>query len=189
MANKQPEVTAQTKRNLQEAFWSLYVEKPLTKISIKEITDRAGYNRGTFYLYYKDVYDILGRIEQELLEKIGALIEERLIKEGRLDIEGNMEIILGLTRECDPDRMAKLLGDSGDPQFRARFKELIWPLVRTYLIPQDNFSPAERRFVKELHLSGLLAAITAWLEDDGGIPLDDFIRLVMSQLAPTRARK
>ena len=92
MANKQPEITAQTKRNLQDAFWALYAEKPIAKISIKEITDRAGYNRGTFYLYYKDVYDILGRIEQELLEKIGALIEERLIKEHGVTFLGDAAI-------------------------------------------------------------------------------------------------
>lgn len=55
---KQPEVTEQTKTNLRTAFWELYKEKPIEKITIKEITDAAGYNRGTFYLYYKDVYDL-----------------------------------------------------------------------------------------------------------------------------------
>ena len=48
---KQPHITEQAKNNLRIAFWSLYAQKPIEKISIKEITELAGYNRGTFYLY------------------------------------------------------------------------------------------------------------------------------------------
>ena len=44
---KQPHITEQTKNNLRIAFWSLYAQKPIEKISIKEITELAGYNRGT----------------------------------------------------------------------------------------------------------------------------------------------
>ena len=60
---KQPQITEQTKANLRSAFWTLYTRKPIEKISIKEITDLAGYNRGTFYLYYNDVYDLFSQIE------------------------------------------------------------------------------------------------------------------------------
>lgn len=188
MANKQPEVTAQTKRNLQEAFWSLYLEKPLPKISIKEITDRAGYNRGTFYLYYKDVYDILDQIEQGVLDTISALIRERLIKDGRLDIQANMGFILELTREYRRGRIiAKLLGDDGDPRFKAQFKELIWPLVETYLSPAGSFTPAEERMAKSFYLSGLLAVITAWLENDEGMPIDELIEFLMERVLRANA--
>ena len=183
MANKQPEITEKTKRNLQEAFWGLYVEKPIAKISIKEITDRAGYNRGTFYLYYRDVYDILERIEQEILDTIGSLIQKRQIKDGRLDIEGNMGFIISLAREYQKGRViARLLSDNGDPHFKAQFKELIWPLVETYLSPTGSFSPAEERLVKEFYLSGLLAVITAWLEDDADMPIDELIQLIMHKI-------
>ena len=57
--NKKQEMAEQTRMNLQEAFWNLYKEKPIEKITIKEVTNLAGYNRGTFYLYYKDIYDML----------------------------------------------------------------------------------------------------------------------------------
>ena len=46
---KQPELTAQTKQNLMEAFWQLYCQKSVEKVSVKEITAKAGYNRSTFY--------------------------------------------------------------------------------------------------------------------------------------------
>lgn len=189
MANKQPEVTAQTRRNLQQALWSLYSERPITKISIKEITDRAGYNRGTFYLYYRDVYDILDQMEQEILDTIDALIQKRLIKDGILDIQGNMGFIIGLAKSYERGRViARLLGDDGDPHFKTRFKELIWPLVEVYLNPAGTFSPTEERFVREFYLSGLLSVITAWLEDDTGMSIEELIQLIMHKILRTEAR-
>ena len=56
---KQPQITAQTKQNLIEAFWSLYCEQRIEKITVKDITNKAGYNRGTFYEYFTDVYAVL----------------------------------------------------------------------------------------------------------------------------------
>lgn len=72
---KQPQITEQTKDKLRSAFWTLYSSKPIDKITIKEITDLAGYNRGTFYLYYKDVYDIFASIETELLQASEQILE------------------------------------------------------------------------------------------------------------------
>lgn len=77
---KQPHITEQTKNNLRIAFWSLYAQKPIEKISIKEITELAGYNRGTFYLYYNDVYDLLDQIEEEILGKITDVLNDSLEK-------------------------------------------------------------------------------------------------------------
>ena len=36
---KREELTQQTKQNLREAFWSLYIQKPIEKITVKEIPD------------------------------------------------------------------------------------------------------------------------------------------------------
>lgn len=47
---KQPAATEQTRANLRAAFWSLYKEKPTGKITVREITVRAGYNRATVFL-------------------------------------------------------------------------------------------------------------------------------------------
>lgn len=64
------------KDNLKEAFWQLYKIKPITSITIKEITDKAGYFRSTFYLYYEDIYHIYQEIEDELLLKWVNLVAE-----------------------------------------------------------------------------------------------------------------
>ena len=64
---KQPEITAQTRERLIEAFWSLYREKKIEQITIKQITDLAGYHRSTFYEYFVDIYDVLNQLEDDLL--------------------------------------------------------------------------------------------------------------------------
>ena len=70
---KQPQITAQTRENLIEAFWSLYCENRIETITVKEISNRAGYNRGTFYEYFSDVYDVLGEIEKSLIPSLDEL--------------------------------------------------------------------------------------------------------------------
>ena len=47
---------------LKDAFWKLYAEKDISKIRIAEITDLAGYNRGVFYSYYKNIYEMFDAI-------------------------------------------------------------------------------------------------------------------------------
>src|SRR5699024_12862904 len=56
-----------TKNNLIEAFWSIYKVKPLPKITVKEITDKAGYNRGTFYTYFSDINEIQALLKEQLI--------------------------------------------------------------------------------------------------------------------------
>lgn len=57
-----------TKTKLRETFWQLYQEKPIEKISVREIIEKAHYNRSTFYEYYPDIYAVLEEIEEELFD-------------------------------------------------------------------------------------------------------------------------
>ena len=95
---KQPQVTEQTRANLRQAFWELYAERPVEKISVREITDRAGYNRATFYLYYHDVYELLDEIEDTVLGNIERLVQGRLLQGDRLDFSQHMGLILRLAQ-------------------------------------------------------------------------------------------
>jgi len=56
---KREHITRQTKQNIVDAFWELYCEKRIEKITIKDITIKAGYNRSTFYEYFNDSYEVL----------------------------------------------------------------------------------------------------------------------------------
>ena len=81
---KQPQVTEQTRANLTQAFWELYRDRPIEKITVREIAERAGYNRATFYLYFRDVYDLFDQLESEILEQVRMLVQKRLLLDDTL---------------------------------------------------------------------------------------------------------
>lgn len=50
---------ARTNRALKEAFEELVLEKDVDKITITELTKRAGVNRKTFYLHYETIEELV----------------------------------------------------------------------------------------------------------------------------------
>lgn len=175
---KQPQVTEQTRANLRQAFWELYATTPIEKISVRQITDRAGYNRATFYLYYHDVYELLDEIVDEVMHGVEALINERLIKEERLDFSEHMGFILWMAQEYRP-YMRVLLGSGANPAFEERLKSAIWPLIDRFVVPEEGLSVREREVLRAYYLSGLIAAVRAWLVADDPMPIDQLIALIV----------
>lgn len=54
-----------TRRRLCDALVSLLVQKPVRDITVRELTRLARVSRGTFYFHYRDIYELLDRLEQE----------------------------------------------------------------------------------------------------------------------------
>ena len=59
-----------TKKVIKDTLLELLQKKDISSITVKEICDLADINRGTFYRYYLDVYDLLKNIEQEFIDEI-----------------------------------------------------------------------------------------------------------------------
>ncbi len=59
-----------TKKVIKDTFLSLLEKKNISNISVKELCEMADINRGTFYRYYIDIYDLLKKIEDEFIEEI-----------------------------------------------------------------------------------------------------------------------
>ena len=57
-----------TKRQLRLALMQLMAEKNVKDISVRELAAIADINRGTFYIHYKDVYDLLSQLEEEMAQ-------------------------------------------------------------------------------------------------------------------------
>lgn len=77
---------------LAESFKELALQHPIEKITIKEITDKAGVIRPTFYNHFQDKYELLEYIiSAELLAPIRPLIENQMIHEALLLLFTNIE--------------------------------------------------------------------------------------------------
>ena len=52
----------QKNTTLLQTSFELFTEKGFTKTTISDIVNRAGLAKGTFYLYFKDKYDLRDRL-------------------------------------------------------------------------------------------------------------------------------
>lgn len=175
---KQPQITEQTKSNLRDAFWTLYTQKPLEKISIKEITDLAGYNRGTFYLYYKDVYDIFAQIEDDLLTLVKQVLDD-VTADGTFDFSRQMGSIIEMSHTYSP-YFSVLVSDRGDPKFVTRFKDMLRPILDQVLFSfsKKKYTEYEKLYLSEFYMSGIIGAMAKWLEDPQ-ISIDSLLNFML----------
>lgn len=59
-----------TRNAIINAFFSLRETKPLNKITITELAEKAMISKATFYLHYKDIYDLSEQLQNELISDI-----------------------------------------------------------------------------------------------------------------------
>lgn len=150
--NKQPEITEQTRSNLLEAFWSLYVEKRIDQITVKEIAARAGYNRGTFYEYFVDVRQCLDLIEARSLPRLDELPPMPGEPAPSADfIKSFIELYREKFKYYDI-----LLGDRGDPSFQRRLIDCIKAAVVNSGKLPAFIGTLELDYLLEYNLSGMI---------------------------------
>lgn len=87
-----------TRKALRKALVECMEEKPVKEIQVKEICQRAGLDRTTFYKHYKDVDELITELETEQLNQFRKIMEsedkfgEELIKDILNLIEENKHI-------------------------------------------------------------------------------------------------
>lgn len=59
-----------TKRNIKNAFIELRSHKPLERISVKELSELAEISKATFYLHYRDIYDLSDQLQKEVIQDV-----------------------------------------------------------------------------------------------------------------------
>lgn len=95
------------------------MEKPIEKISIQEITNKAGYNRSTFYQYFSDIYELLTYVEDELLSYIKMGLENKQLSAK----EAVNNALSCLEEEKYMLSFRAILGDYGSVRFLDRLKK------------------------------------------------------------------
>ncbi len=153
-----------TRENLIEAFWELYKDKPIEKITVKEITNRAGYNRGTFYAYFKDTYEVLKEIKESIMPSKDMIIYPIQRIEKKEDL-----IFDTLSHSNDyfmenQEKIIVLLGPEGDPSFVHELKIRTREILMEYLNGSDINEPEKIQFIIEYHMSAIIGVFQLWVE-------------------------
>ena len=164
-----------TAARMDEAFLELIEKKDFAYITVKEICEKAGVNRSTFYLHYETVADLLKESAQHIidgfiasmpydtadfLERLGDRPLDELylitpeyltpylnyIKENRRIFRTTVEHASTLTME---DAYAELN------------RHVFAPILDRFGVPT-----ADRKYMMQFYISGLIAIITEWLKND-----------------------
>ncbi len=179
---KQPERTERTKQKLRTAFWQLYSQKPIDKITVKEITEAAGVYRSTFYSYYSDIYALLEEIKLSLLETYRIFI-------CRIHDVHSFSDIMTLISEFyaqNAEQLAVLLGPYGDPDFLKELKVYIKKTVREKLeIPEEDINT---EIFIEMGSASVISMLNYWYEHREAISIQEVIsissRFIQNGLMP-----
>ena len=59
-----------------EAFLQLCQTLPCDKITVSQLTKKAGYNRSTFYAYFNNTDDLLKQLENELFQLVDTFVHK-----------------------------------------------------------------------------------------------------------------
>lgn len=113
-----------TKKAMTDALAGLLLEKPLNNISVREIADVADINRGTFYLHYRDVYDMVEQLQNEIFEKFNEIVENYEPKEAIESLFPMLAELFNLLAE-NAELAKVLIGKNGDASFVDKLKNVL----------------------------------------------------------------
>ena len=177
----------ETKSLIKDAFTVLMKEKGFQTLTVSDITRKAGINRGTFYLHYVDKYDLLEKLEEDLLDDL----TEILLKKYDNHFDNPKEIIpyqailsaLYYVKD-DFDFIQVLISKNGDMSFINRFKELLQKSMKEGILKTGilNFSRKglPEDYANEILLSSTASVILLWIKK-GGVESPEEIAHIVNQ--------
>ncbi|MDB3084071.1 TetR family transcriptional regulator [Clostridioides difficile] len=188
--------TIRTKKMIRSALAELIDEKGFNNVSVTDLTQRADINRGTFYLHYVDKFDLLEKIEDEIIQEIEEETKH-LDSVNMMNIDASNEPLPFMVKIFEYFRdnsviIKSILGPKGDPTFERKIKSFIETnLFEKQKLKNFNIDEAvisEEYFIQYI-LSADLGVIQHWLEKDMKESPEEMALILarMSLLGPLRA--
>lgn len=175
MNTKNNQRTRLSKILLKNALMDLLSEKgSVTKISVRELCERANLNRSTFYAHYSEPKELLEEVEAELLDAT----REHLQKIGaENDIGAHRYLLSFLIYIKENDKPFRtLLIDAGDPEFRSKFmQQSIIQFVENLNI---SFPKDQEQYIYSYILNGSTGVIIQWMRSDYSIDENALVDLL-----------
>ena len=153
-----------TQKLILDALIDLTTEKGFAAVTVRDITQRAGINRATFYRHYQDKFDLLDRYSQAVYELLDA--------PAPASARGGAEKLApGLVRMFDHLRANArfyrvMLGKNGDRAFVEQVRQFIEKRMRRSLPAALLKDPDSAGLYLSCISSSALGALLWWLEHD-----------------------
>ncbi|HBI04809.1 MAG TPA: TetR/AcrR family transcriptional regulator [Paenibacillaceae bacterium] len=161
------EKNRRTKQSIQKSFMRILENKSFESITIGDITKTAKINRGTFYLHYKDKFDLLDQIEQQLFADLGNHIDElqsryssiHTLKKEQEQLAAKLFNFI----EMQSPILKIFLSDHGRAGFHIRFRDAFSEKVHYNLQKNESFI-ANLKVPMEYFLSFITSAFLGLIE-------------------------
>lgn len=154
-----------TRQTLRRGLIRLLAQKPVEQISVRELTELCDLNRGTFYLHYSSVPQLLEEMEQEVLDEMDQVLAD-------MEPPGVSPMKSALTRAFAflserADFCSVMLRQGGNRPFILRVQQV----VRARCLPQwmqvAGGSSVQLEYYLSFVLAGSIGIIERWVE--GGL--------------------
>ncbi len=174
---------------MDEAFIGLLAEKEFQYITVKEICQRAGVHRSTFYLHYETMADLLNESVEYIMGNFSRHFEK---EPGLPDIENSpLEELLFI----EPSRLLPYLSYIRDNKrlfrismeqaavlnlqshYEKMFRHIFDPIMERFQVPSQ-----ERRYTMTFYIHGITALVMEWLKNDCRESVEDIADIIMRNI-------
>lgn len=166
---------------MDEALIALLAKKELEYITVKEICEKAGVHRSTFYLHYETMGDLLEESVAYVADNFREYMEKETARfPGGISELPKEELNLVTPRYLIPyleyvKKNATLFRTAMknpvtfrlEKTYAKMFSEIFEPVMARLDVPSHD-----RRFVVAYHLNGLIAIVREWLKGECAEPVE-----------------
>jgi len=177
-----------TKKLLRDTLIELMNEKSVENITIKDLTEKADLNRGTFYLHYRDIFDLLEQSEFEMLQEMSELLS-KIDPSAFLEYNSKNKSYPPLVElfEWFKNNLnfgKALMGPNGGISFLEKIKTVVENELykRKYKLDEKNSNSAFSEYFYSYIIFGFLGIIKQWFENDASIPPKE-MALILTKIA------
>lgn len=171
---------------MDEALLYLLEKKDIEFITVKEICQKAGVNRSTFYLHYENIYDLLAETIEMLNKQFMKSFNKDLII-SKIN-NGNIEDLVFLTPEYlkpylmfikDNKRVFKIIHKKPylfnvDATFQKMYKEVFDPILNKF-----NVEKNKKIFIFEFFTNGVVGLIMKWVNLNCEEDIDNILNIIL----------
>lgn len=149
---------------LKESLIELMQTYHISKISVKMLCEAADINRSTFYAHYSDQYDLLRKLEQEVITEF----ENYINKHDMADQEEYAVEIMKQLLEYAAKNVALFrvfLSENGDSGFQKEIMSLAQRQIISNLRNDQSLDSRISEYLQCFIIAGALEIIQKWIQD------------------------
>ncbi len=164
-----------TKRLLKLSVLNILENKPLNKITIKEICADADINRTTFYKYYNDQYSLVGEIENDIFNQIHGLFNCLNAGDEKVTVLERFLIYL----RSNKNTVRILMNGNCQTKFENRLKKYIAEQTHNAKFSND-INKESKKYVCLMIASGAIDAVCMWINSNCEKDENDIAKLIIN---------